>query len=159
VNGLAHWWSARSEREQRLLLVMLALAVALGGWLLVVRPLADALDSARTRHAEAVIALAEARGRAELRRRVDVQAGAPALLPVDALLTGSAAEAGFSNARIAGRGAGRAIVAIDSARAPVFFGWVRRLEQSGLVVETLRAQANGDRTLAAEVAFHARAGR
>ena len=39
------------------------------GWLLVVRPLSDALDAAKTRHAAAVVALGEARARAWPGRR------------------------------------------------------------------------------------------
>ena len=41
---------------------MVALIVFVLGWLLVVRPLSDALDAARARHGAAVVALAEARG-------------------------------------------------------------------------------------------------
>jgi general secretion pathway protein M len=153
------WWHERTPREQRLLLAMLAVAALLGGWLLVVRPLSDALDSAKQRHGEAVIALAEARGRAELRRRASAQAGPPVPLPVEALVARSASDAGFTGARVAGQGPERATVAIEAARAPALFAWVRGLEQSGLVVDSLRARANGDRTLSADIALRARASR
>jgi hypothetical protein len=80
----------------------------------------------------------------------------PAPLPVDAFLARTAAEAGFANARIVAQGPARATIAIDAAMAPAFFAWVRRMEQSGLAVETLRARANGDRTLAVEAGFGTR---
>ena len=49
-----------------------------------------------------------------------------------------------------------ATVAIDAARPQALFGWLVRLEESGLLVERLRAQANSDRTLAVEAVLRAR---
>ena len=147
------WWAERSQRERRLILVMLALAVIVLGWLMVVRPLSDALDTAKTRHAAAVVALGEARA------RVPQSAGPrvmPPTLPVDSLIARTANEAGFPGARVAGQGPTGASVVVDAARPQALFAWVLRLEQSGLVVERLRARANSDRTIAAEIALRAR---
>ena len=155
-SALESWWRLRSEREQRLLLVMFVLLALVLVWLLVVRPLDDALDSAKRRHDEAVTALAEARARAGPAGAAPVAATASAPLPVDSYLGRTATEAGFTGARIVAQGPARATVAIDAARPPAFFAWVRLLEQNGLAVESLRARANGDRTLAVEAAFRAR---
>lgn len=152
--GFNLWWRARSRREQWLILVMAGLAVVVLFWLLVVRPLSDSLDAIKARHAAAAVALGEARARA-----AQSQAGSrgpAAALPVDSLVSRSASEAGFPGARIASRGPMRASAAIDAARPQALFAWIVRLEQSGLVVERLRATANSDRTLAAEIAFRAR---
>ena len=152
---MTEWWSQRSERERRLLLVMLGLLALLLGWLLVVRPLGDALDAARERHGAAVVALAEAKARTQV--AAPPPASAPAL-PIDGLVSRSATEAGFANARVAGQGPTRATVAIDAARPQALFGWVARLEAQGVTVESLRARANADQTLAVEAAFLARSG-
>ena len=146
------WWSERSRREQRLIQVMLALAVLVLGWLLVVRPLIDMREAAKERHAAAVVALGEARARAT----PGAAPGAPAAGPVDALVARTANEAGFTNARITSQGSERASVAVDAARPQVLFGWVARLEQSGLVVERLNARTNSDRTVAAELTVRKR---
>ena len=146
------WWSERSRREQRLIQVMLALAVLVLGWLLVVRPLIDMREAAKERHAAAVVALGEARARAT----PGAATGAPAAGPVDALVARTANEAGFTNARITSQGGERASVAVDAARPQVLFGWVARLEQSGLVVERLNARTNSDRTVAAELTVRKR---
>ena len=138
---------------------MFALVAVVAGWLLVIRPLSDALDSAQQRHGEAVTALAEARGRAEAARRLEGERGATAPLPIDGLISRTGAEAGFANARIAGQGPTRATFAIDAVRPQAFFAWVRLMERRGLVVESMRAQANSDRTLAVEAAFRARGAR
>ena len=148
------WWTERSRREQWLIQVMLALALLVLGWILIVRPLGDSLDAAKTRHAAAVVALGEARART----LPAASPGAPAAGAVDALLARSANEAGFANARITSQGAERASVALDAARPQVLFGWIARLEQAGLVVERLTARTNSDRTLAAELSLRKRGG-
>jgi general secretion pathway protein M len=143
------WWSARSPRERLLLAIMFALLALVAGWLLIVRPLADSLEAAKARHAAAAIALAEARAQ-------PMAGPAPALPgPVDAIAARTAAEAGFPGARVTSQGPGRATVAIDAARPQALFGWVARLEAGGLIVERLRAQANADRTLSAELVLRA----
>jgi general secretion pathway protein M len=146
------WWNARSERERWLVGTMLVLALILLGWLLIVRPLSDALDAARMRHGEAAVALALARARAEPSAAV----GPAASGPVDSIVARTAAAAGFPGARIASQGPGRAIVSLDAARPQALFGWVAQMEQQGLVVERLRAQANADHTLSAEMTLEAR---
>jgi len=153
--ALASWWRLRSAREQGLLLVMFGLLALVLVWLLVVRPLSDALDSAKRRHGEDVTALAEARARAGAGALATAPT-ATAPLPVDAYLGRTAPEAGFTGARIVAQGPARATVVIDAARPQAFFAWVRLMEQNGLVVESLRARANDDRTLAIEAALRAR---
>jgi general secretion pathway protein M len=145
------WWDARSARERWLVGTMLLLALVLLVWLLIVRPLSDALDAARMRHGAAAVALAEARARAE-----PSAAGPAASGPADAIVARTAAAAGFPGARIAGQGPGRASVGLDAARPQALFGWIAQMEQQGLVVERLRAQANQDRTLSAEMVLGAR---
>ncbi|HEY5713649.1 MAG TPA: type II secretion system protein GspM [Allosphingosinicella sp.] len=154
TENLTLWWLERSRREQILLGVMFGLAALLIAWLLVLRPLSDALDSAMARHDTAIIALAEARARAP-RGPIVSPVAAPAM-PVDSQLGRAAAEAGFADARVASRGPNRASVAIAAARPQALFAWVARLEAQGLAVERLRAQANPDRTLSAEASFRAR---
>ena len=154
MNGALSWWRERTPREQGLLLVMSALLALMLAWLAVIRPLSDALDSARERHGAAVLALAQARARAEAAgsagaRRVSVP------LPVDALVSRTATEAGFANARIAGQGPTAATIAIEAARPQAVFAWVAQLERQGLAVASLRARANQDRTIAVEAAFRA----
>ena len=146
------WWQARSERERWLVGTMLVLALVLLVWLLVIRPLSDALDAAKMRHGDAAVALAEARA-----RTAPAGGGGPAAAgPVDAIVTRTAAAAGFPGARVAAMGAGRASVSLDAARPQALFGWIAQMEQQGLVVERLRVQANQDHTLSAEMTMAAR---
>jgi general secretion pathway protein M len=149
---MSAWWEARSERERWLVGAMLVLAAILLAWLLIVRPLADALDAAKMRHGDAAIALAQARVRAQ-----PPATSAPAAAgPIESIVTRTAAAAGFPGARVAALGPGRAHVSLDAARPQALFGWVAQMEQQGLVVERLRAQANADHTLSAEMSLGAR---
>lgn len=152
---MSAWWAQRSPREQRLLLVMLALLGLVVGWLLVVRPLGDALNAAKERHGAAVVALAEAKARAP----GAAPAGTAPALPVDGLVSRTAGEAGFANARVAAQAPTRATVAIDAARPQALFAWIAQLERQGVTVDSLRARVNADRTLNVEAAFVARGGR
>ena len=153
MTAIGLWWSQRSEREQRLLAVMFCLLFIVLAWLLVVRPLAAALEAARLRHGEAVVALAEAKARAA---PVPGRAtNAPLALPIDSLISRTATEAGFTGAQIAGQGPARASVTLDSARPQAFFAWIAGLERQGLEVERLQARANPDRTVAAETVLRA----
>ena len=153
MEGLRQWWAGRTQREQRLLLAMFALLGIVLAWLLVVRPLADTLEAKKSRHAEAVAALGEARARAEAARQLRGERTGGAPRPVDAFLSRTATEAGFTDARISAQGAERAAIGIDAARPQAFFAWVRLMERSGLTVDSLQVRTNPDRTLAVEAAF------
>lgn len=153
------WWRTRTLREQKLLLAMGALAIVVLAWLLVVRPLNDALSEARERHGAAALALAEARAQAAMVSGLENARPADLGGPLDSLLMQTASEAGFQVARIDRAGAYQATLAIDAVRPQAFFGWVNQMESGrGLIVERLRATTNSDQTLAVEVTFRARSG-
>lgn len=144
---LLAWWRERSLREQRLLLVMLALLAVTVLWLGVYRPMQNALSAARERHQQAVIRLAEARAGADALRGLK-SAALPA--PLAPFVTQAANEAGFANAVVAPQGERRVSVSISSARPAPFFSWIAALEARGIVVERLSARANSDPTLAVD---------
>ena len=117
---------------------MLGLAGLVLGWLLVVRPLGDALDAARQRHGAAVVALAK-RGRASGRRRPS-RRPSPAL-PIDSLIGRTASEAGFTGARIAA-GARRARGRHRGGAASGLVRLDRSGSSAGPCRRALRARAN-----------------
>lgn len=53
------WWKGRSLREQRLLIVMAALAIVVVVWLGMLQPLSDARADARKRHGDTLVAVAQ----------------------------------------------------------------------------------------------------
>lgn len=159
IAGLAAWFRVRSRREQRLILAMLALAALVLAWLLVVRPLGDALAAARSRHAAAVIALAEARSRGEAIGRLEKSRPPPLGEPLGGMLARAAGETGFPLSRIETEAGGAVTLAVAAARPQAFFAWVDEMERvRGLIVERLSATSNSDRTVSVEVTFRARRG-
>lgn len=146
---LLDWWRARSLREQRLLLVMIALLTVTMLWLGIYRPVQNALSDARARHQEAVIRLGEVRAKAELLRVGGARAGAAG--PLADTVTRAAAEAGFANATVAAQGDRRVSVSIPSARPGPVMSWTAGLEAQGIVVERLNARANADPTLTVDL--------
>lgn len=158
IDRFKPWWSQRSARERVMLLVMFGLIALTLGWLLLIRPMGDALADARGRHDRAVIARGEASAQAAeitaLERR-----GAPALpAPIHVWLEQKAGEAGFSDAHVQPGDGGKATVAINAVRPQAFFGWIGELEsRDGLIVDGLKANANNDATLSVEATFRVRA--
>jgi general secretion pathway protein M len=144
------WWRARSLREQRLLLVMLALLAVTLLWLGIYRPVQDALSRTRARHQEAVVRLGEVREQADALRALR-KTGLPSLpAPLAAMVTQSATDAGFTNASVAPQGERRVSVSIPSARPAPVLAWIASLEARGVVVERFSARANSDQTLAVD---------
>ena len=131
------WYGQRSLREQRLLLVMLAIALPLLVWFALVVPIERAYDRALERQLEAVdrhariLALAERAKAAPARRPARV-----ADLPL--YLTDSARQAGLTAVPSAAPTPGATLVTIASANAPAAIEWLRRLEATGYTVSDLR---------------------
>ena len=149
------WWRGRTSREQQLLLVMAGLSIIVLVWLLVVRPLDDALAEARERHGSAVVAVAEAREQAASIGRLERIAPGVLAAPLETMVSASATEAGFPIARLEPEGANQTTISIAAARPQAFFAWVGRMEAAGLVVERLSATANSDQTLSVKVTWRA----
>ncbi len=150
------WWKTRTVREQQMLLVMFALIALVLAWLVIIRPLGDALSDARERHNAAVLALADLRAQTAAIKQA--QQGTPASLnePIEALVGRSASDAGFTVTRIEPQGGNTVNLVMDTVRAQAFFGWVGQMESRGLIVDRLVATPNADQTLSVQVAFRAR---
>jgi len=157
MSGVLAWWRGLSQREQVLVGIMGILAVLVLGWLLIVRPLSAALDGARAREAAAIEAAGAARAQAARIGTVGTSASAP--LPIDSFVTRSAADAGYPGARVTAQGPTRASLSIEAARPQALFGWIASLEAHGVVVETLRATAGADHSVAVEATLRARGSR
>jgi general secretion pathway protein M len=154
---LRSWWRTRTSREQKLLLAMMALAALVFAWLLIIRPLGDALSRARERHGDAVLAVAEARAQARAITGLRRTAPAQLTMPLDSLLNRSATEAGFPVTRVERERGNQATITIQPVRPQALFAWVSQMEaRNGLVVERLTANTNNDQTLQVTVTFRAR---
>ncbi len=144
----AGWWSERSAREQALLLVAAALALAVLLWLALLRPAARHAAQAQAAAAQAAAQLGEVRRLAAARGTGAVPVR-PLAEPLQALVARRAGEAGLSLASLESPDAARVTVAITAVRPVVLFPWLDALEaRDGLRVETLAVARNDDASLA-----------
>lgn len=143
------WFEARSLRERRLLWLMLAIAVPLLAWLLVVVPLNTAYEAALERHLEAVDHNGRVRALADpsrVTRPAIVQVTGSADLGL--IVAEAAAQAGLSLDTSTAVGPDAVTIAIAQARPAAAVQWLRDFELRGIRVEDLRMTPAADGTVA-----------
>jgi len=150
------WFEGRSLRERRLLMAMAALLALTLLWLAIILPVTDGLSSARERHADATIALAETRMRVRELEALQRQRPARLEAALDAVIRDRANDAGFALGNVTADGPNRVQIAIPTARPGALFGWIAGLESAGIVVESLATTDNGDKTISAQISLKAR---
>lgn len=156
MTGLRLWFAARSLREKRLLIVMVALAAVTLVWALIIRPVNDGLSNARERHQNAVIRLAETQARVKAVAAIEQQHPSAIGAPLDVVIRDRANEAGFALTSVNADGPNRVQIAIATARPGALFGWIAQLESTGIIVESLATADNGDKTVSAQISFRVR---
>ena len=148
------WFDGRSPREKHLLIVMAAFFVVTVVWVLYL-PIGDALASAKTRHTDAVIRLGETQTRVRAVQVLRRGGGAQLSGPLDTVIRDRANEAGFDLASVGPTPGGGVQIAIAKAKPAALLGWVAMLEGSGILVDSLSATDNGDRTVAVQMTVKA----
>jgi general secretion pathway protein M len=154
IANLRTWFDGRSPRERYMLLVMAALFVVTVIWGLYL-PIGDALSSAKTRHTDAVIRYGETQAR--VRAIEQLRKGGPAQLagPLDTIVRDRANEAGFDLSSLGPAPGGGIALAIAKAKPAALLGWVAALESGGILVDSLSATDNGDKTVAVQMTVKA----
>lgn len=150
TDRLLAWYAGRTPRERQLLLAAAVLAVVALFYLITV-PVTDALASARSRHADAVIALGETQARVDAIKALQTDRPPPLDSPLDTLIRARAEEAGFTLATVTPQGSDRVQITIASARPGALLRWLADLEAAGILVDQLGTTENGDRTVAAQL--------
>lgn len=149
------WFRGRSVREQRLLLVMVALLAITVLFAGVIRPVRDGLESSRQRHANAELRLGEIK--AQVAQVKAIQRGRPRTpeAPLADAIRARADEAGFVLANLEPDG-DRVRISIATARPGPLLGWIAGLEGDGLLVDASTITGNGDGTVAATLTLKGR---
>ena len=151
MTSLRAWYAARSLREQRMILVMLALGAITLVWAAVVIPVRDGLSSARSRHRDAVERLGRTLVAVDAVKRAQRSGITLIEAPLPDAVRAKAEEAGFTLATLDPDGPDRVKVAIATARPPALFAWLASLEQAGILVESSAITPNTDQTVAAQL--------
>ena len=145
------WFDGRSRREKWLILAMLALLGVTIVWG-VIRPIDEALSSARRRNVDAAIRLAQTRAQVAAVRNIRRTRPETIAEPIDAIVRQSAASAGFSLDSVAADGA-RLRVHINSARGGALLAWLGDLEAQGVLVDQASVTDAGNHNVAADITF------
>lgn len=154
IATLKPWFDARSLREKQLLIVMAALFVVTIVWALYL-PIGDALSSAKTRHTDAVIRYGETQTRVRAVEALRRSGGARLAGPLDTVIRDRANEAGFDLASVGPAPGGGVQIAIAKAKPAALLGWIATLEGSGILVDSLSATDNRDKTVAVQMTVKA----
>ena len=142
------WYVSRSERERRLILIMLAIAVPLLAWLLVVLPLSLARESALERHVEAIDRNGRVRALADPDRSARPAVAALAAGPdLPLVIAEAATQAGLTLDSTTAAGPDDVSISIAQARPTAAVQWLRDFELRGIRVEDLRMTPGADGTV------------
>ncbi|QNQ10940.1 type II secretion system protein GspM [Sphingomonas alpina] len=156
IAAFSSWFTGRSLREKRLLIVMAALAALTLVWAGIIRPVTDGLSAARERHAGAVIRVAETESRLAALKSLQQDRPAPLGAPLDTIIRDRANNAGFPLANVTMQGGDRVQIDIAAAKPGALLGWIADLELAGILVDSLNLTNNGDQTVAAAITLKVR---
>lgn len=131
---MKEWWYARTSRERLMLMIMLAVAIPVLGWLLVVTPLVDAKEEAR---ADYLLAL-DRHVRVEALANPAPATGDGIAVPLTEYLDTQASQRGFTLTVNALDAPGQARIAIAQANGQALLGWLSELEAIGLVLNNVQ---------------------
>ena len=86
------------------------------------------------------------------------QSSAPATIARDlgGTIRAAADSGGFTLSRLDAQGPDRFAIGIPAIRSPALFGWLRALEQQGIIVDRITVRTNSDATLSVEGIARAR---
>lgn len=157
MSGLSAWFAARSVRERRMILVMLALAAVTLVWAVVILPVRNGLSSSRARYASAVVRLGAAQAGLAQVKALQRRQPQPLTASLADTVRARAEEAGFALASLDVDAPDRVRTSIATARAGALMAWVAGLERDGILVESLSVSGAGPGTVSAQLTLQARA--
>lgn len=145
------WWSARTRREQILVLIMVAAFALVAYWQALYTPLRALADAAEARYRDAARDAHLITQAAEALHENDAPAANP--MSVRARLS-EAAASGVRLSRMQPEDGGGMTVWIDPIPPSALFAWIARLSQEGGVAVTrLTVERAGDGRVQAQATF------
>ena len=148
------WFLARTKREQRLIMLMLALTLPLLAWLLVIRPVSAAYDDALQDHLAAVDWHARVLALAEAARSAPARPIEASKAELQLVVTEAARQAGITLQAATASGANTVDVTVAGGRATALGQWLAQFEARGITVRqmTMTPQPNGTVNMSARLA-------
>ena len=149
IDNARNWFAGLSRREQILVGVAGLLLAGLIGYYGVAQPLAGSLATAELRYHDAVER--QARIEAKVAALQQPANGSDTNLSgaIDVFVSQSAGETGIAVGSIDPQTDGRLNMVVESARPTALFGWLARIENQGVAVESLSVNPAGSGTVSA----------
>jgi general secretion pathway protein M len=135
--AIRDWFLGRTKREQRLILLMLAIAVPLLAWFLVVRPLSTAYDDALQDHLAAVDRHGRVFAMAEAARSTPSRPVEAAKADLQLVVTEAARQAGITLEGATANGSNIVDVTVAGGRATALAQWLAQFEARGVTVQQM----------------------
>lgn len=149
TKSVFEWFERRNPRERWLIILMLAIAIPLLGWLIVFRPLNSAYDKALDRHLEAVDRNGRVRMLAEAtKERPALDRPAQRGAELGLVVAEAAAQSGLALESNTPAGPNQVSVSVGQATAPQALQWLLDLEARGLSVDQWRMTPAGNDAVA-----------
>ncbi|UVO49374.1 type II secretion system protein M [Sphingomonas sp. SUN019] len=155
MTELRAWFTGRSLRERRLILVMFALLAITIVWAAVIRPVRDGLASSRDAHASAVVRLGETEAQVRALKSIQRSRPQPLDAPLADAIRARADTAGFALASLEPEG-DRVRISIASAKPGALLGWIAGLEAEGILVDGVTISGAGPGIVSATMTLKAR---
>ncbi len=147
IDNARNWFAGLSRREKILIGIAGLLLAGLVGYYGMAQPMSGAITAAEQRYDNAVERQARIEAKvAALRQPVDGQA-AGFSGAINVFVSQSAGETGIAVASIDPQSDNRVIMVVESAKPTALFGWLTRIEQQGIAVESLSVNPAGNGTV------------
>ena len=137
MTAIRDWYLGRNQREQRLILLMAAIALPVLVWLLVVRPLGTTYHNAVTDHLEAVDRHARVLALAEAAKSAPARPVDASNADLELIVTQAATQAGIPLQGVTPNGANGLDLAVAGGRATALAQWLGQFEAQGIAVQQM----------------------
>lgn len=149
IDYARNWFAGLSQREKILVGVAGLLLAGLVGYYGIARPMFGAMTAAEERYVDAVERQARIDAKiAALQQPADGDAVRFSGV-IDAFVGQSAGETGIAVASVTPQSGNRVNMVVESAKPTALFGWLARIEQQGIAVESLSVNSAGSGTISA----------
>lgn len=149
IDNARNWFAGLSQREKILVGIAGLLLAGLVGFYGITRPMVGAMTSAEERYLASVEQQARIEAKvAALQQPTD---GTVARFSgtIDAFVGQSAGETGIAVASVTPQSDSRVNMVVESAKPTALFGWLARIEQQGIAVESLDINPMDNGTISA----------
>ena len=149
IEDLRNWFAGLSQRERVLVGIAGLLLMGVVGYYGIARPMAGAMNAAEKRYDDAIERRARIEGKVDALQQPVVDQTSKFSGAFDIFISQSAGETGIAVGSIDPQQDNRVNMVVESAKPTAFFGWLARIEQQGIAVESLSVNPAGNGTVSA----------